>query len=265
MHIGVTGASGRMGREVLRAILDKKNDGIRLSAALLREGHDQVGVEVGPALGYESQGVRFTASPLEAFEASDVVIDFTSAEVLGAFLDIAYRTQTPLVIGTTGLVESHYMLLKKASSELPILYSQNMTFGIHLLASILENIAGALKEDFDTEIIDFHHRHKKDAPSGTSLLFGKAIAKGQNIPLQEIAVFNRSSARQSGEIGFSSVRAGNVYGEHTVLFASDDEILELSHRALTRSVFAKGAVKAALWLKSQKPGLYTFRDMIELK
>lgn len=199
--------------------------------------------------------------------ASDVVIDFSSPGALKDNLEDAMLAKKPVVIGTTGLEESHHHLIDAAAHTIPVLQTGNMSLGVNLIAALVENAAARLGDDWDIEIVEMHHRHKVDAPSGTALLLGEAAARGRGITLAEHSERGRdgiTGARKRGAIGFAALRGGSVAGDHQVIFATDDERIEIGHRAENRTIFARGAVRAALWLAGQKPGRYDMKSVLGL-
>jgi len=263
IHIAVTGASGRMGQLIIQQILE-------FPYATL------TGAKVSCTSPFEGEGLRklfpnaseellFTSNASDAFKKAQVIIDFTSPEALQTHLEIAQQKGIGLVIGTTGLTKEQFQVLEKASVNIPILYAANFSLGINLLQEMVKEASKRLGADFDIEILEMHHRHKQDAPSGTGLSLAKAAAEGRDLNLQEKAIYDRTRVRQArreNDIGFAILRGGSVMGDHSVIFASDEEIVEFSHRALTREIFAKGALKAALWLANQRPGYYKFADIL---
>ena len=265
MRLVVTGAAGRMGRMLVRVI--SETDGVTLSAALEREGSPALGQDAGVLAGVGSLGIPLTDDALEAFVATDVVIDFSSPGASVEFAGLAAQARIAHVIGTTGLSEADLKGIEAASWHAAIVRSGNMSLGVNLLAGLVKQVASALGEEFDIEILEMHHRMKVDAPSGTALLLGDAAAAGRAVTLAEHAVRVRdgqTGARVSGDIGFATLRGGSVVGDHTVMFAGMGERLELSHRAEDRSIFARGAVRAALWARGRKPGLYGMADVLGL-
>lgn len=196
---------------------------------------------------------------------SDIIIDFSNIAILPELLKQCAVYEKPLVIGTTGVTEEHMILLRKYSALVPIIYSANMSLGANLLTSLIAKCASFLpSKDYDTEIIEYHHRYKKDAPSGTALALARAVARAKNIDFNENLVTSRSATgeRNHNEIGISSVRGGGIKGEHEVIFVSDNEVIKLSHQVISRDAYADGALKAALWIGKQKPGLYSMQDFI---
>jgi 4-hydroxy-tetrahydrodipicolinate reductase len=239
--IGIIGSAGRMGQALVEAI----------EAA--GQSH--------------SGGVDKDGDVAALAAASDVLVDFSSPNALEANLDACVAAGKPIVIGTTGLEERHHYLIDDAALEIAVLQTGNTSLGITMLAALVRQAASQLGDDWDIEIVEMHHRHKVDAPSGTALLLGEAAAKGRNIDLKTKSERGRdgiAGARATGTIGFASLRGGSVAGDHNVIFASDNERIELIHRAENRAVFAKGAVKAALWLVSQKAGRYGMDDVLGL-
>lgn len=201
------------------------------------------------------------------FQTADVAIDFTMPEATMQHLEMASKHQTPIVIATTGLTAAQEQDITNASSSCPIVYAANTSIGVTVLQDLVQKVAAALDESYDIEISEAHHKHKVDAPSGTALALGKAAAEGRGTTLDKDAVYARegqTGARTAGNIGFSVLRGGDVVGEHTVSFFGEGERLELTHKASNRALFAKGALKAALWIKDQKPGLYTMHDVLGL-
>ncbi len=253
--IGVLGACGRMGQALITAL--RHMDGATLSAAAEHSGHPQLGQSIGT--------VTLTSDTDAVMQGCDVVIDFTTPAALRPHLDSARAHKTPFVVGTTGLDPHHFDAMTTAARQIPILYSANMSVGVNVLALLVEQAAAQLANDWDIEILDMHHRHKVDAPSGTALLLGRAAAQGRNVHLADVEERGRdgiTGARKPGNIGFASLRGGSVAGDHSVIFASDEESIELVHRAQSRDIFARGALRAALWLVGQKPGQYALRDML---
>ncbi len=200
--------------------------------------------------------------------AADVFIDFSVPDALAVHLDAAIAAERPIVIGTTGLSLDHHRLIEGAARRVPVLQAANMSLGVNLLAHLVRETAARLGADWDIEIVEMHHRHKVDAPSGTALLLGEAAAAGRGIDLAEASDRGRdgiTGARKAGNIGFAALRGGSVAGEHQVIFAAEGERIELGHRAESRAIFARGALQAALWLTGQKPGRYDMADMLGLK
>ncbi len=255
VKIAIAGALGRMGNNLI-------------NSALLNNNVELVGVfdvkDIDPSFISTNQIQEnvFTTRE-ESFEKADIVIDFTSPKALFNFTEAAVSFNTGLVIGTTGLDESHFNLLKQTSNSTKVFYAPNMSYGVNTFFEIAKKAAKHLK-DFDIEIIETHHRHKKDAPSGTALKLGEEIVSELGLSKSNFN-FKRQDQegqRKENEIGFSSIRGGNIPGEHTVIFHGDNESVELSHKAYNRKIFSDGAIEAAVWLSSKEKGFYTFKDMI---
>lgn len=265
MRLVVTGAAGKMGRMLVAAIA--ATPGVTLAGALEREGAAVVGQDAGALAGLEPLGVAVTADALEVFVVADGVIDFSSPAATTQFADLAAQARIAHVIGTTGLSAADLARIGRAAWHAPIVRSGNMSLGVNLLAGLVKRVARTLGEDFDIEILEMHHRMKVDAPSGTALLLAESAAAGREISLDERSVRSRdghTGARRPGDVGFATLRGGSVVGDHTVVFAGTGERLELSHRAEDRSIFATGAIKAALWARGRKPGLYGMSDVLGL-
>ncbi len=263
--IVVVGASGRMGRMLTRVVLD--SDKARLVGAVEREGHDWIGQDLGRAMGGADLGVTVTDDALEAFARADAVLDFTVPAASVGFAALAAQARLVHVIGTTGFTDEDLARLNAASRHAVIVRSGNMSLGVNVLARVTRMVAEALDEDFDIEVIEAHHNQKIDAPSGTALMLGQAAAEGRGVELAQVSDRGRdgiTGARRRGDIGFASVRGGDIVGEHDVLFAGQGERLVLRHVASDRSLFAKGALKAALWGQDRKPGEYDMFDVLGL-
>jgi 4-hydroxy-tetrahydrodipicolinate reductase len=256
--IGVLGAGGRMGEMIIREILSGQY-AAELGAAVEHAGSAKIGSDAGG-------GVKITTDKESAFKACDVLIDFTSPVSCVDHAALAHQYQKPYVIGTTGLGKVEEAALVSAAKKTAVFYTANMSLGVNLLMALVEQAAAKLNKEFDIEIFEAHHRHKVDAPSGTALALARSAAKGRGVKLEDVMVSHMPStgARAAGTIGMSVFRGGDVVGEHTVTFSGLGERLELTHRATDRAIFAKGAVKAALWLKGKPAGLYSMRDMLGL-
>ena len=265
MRLVVTGAAGRMGQMLIKAI--HATPGASVTAALEREGSPALGEDAGERAGIGRLGVPITDDALTAFVAADGVIDFTSPAATVAFTELAAQARIAHVIGTTGLSPGDLDRIAAASWHAAIVRSGNMSLGVNLLAGLVKRVAQSLGQDFDVEILEMHHRMKVDAPSGTALLLGEAAAEGRGVGLATRAVRSRdghTGARIAGDIGFATLRGGSVVGDHSVIFAGAGERIELVHRADDRSIFASGAVRAALWAHGRKTGLYTMADVLGL-
>jgi 4-hydroxy-tetrahydrodipicolinate reductase len=267
LRTAVAGASGRMGRMLVRAIVDSAETS--LAAAVERPGHADLGRDAGELAGMGRLGVALTADVAAALAAVDVWIDFSSpaAAVQAAAHAAAQASahKVALVIGTTGFDSTQREQLARAAEHVPAVVSANMSVGVNVLALLVEQAARALGPDFDPEIVELHHRHKLDAPSGTALLLADAVGRGSGRDPRTSLTTGRKGpvgARSAGEIGVLAVRGGDVVGDHTVYLLGPGERLELSHRASSRETFARGAVRAALWTRGQPPGLYDMRHVL---
>jgi 4-hydroxy-tetrahydrodipicolinate reductase len=266
MRIIVNGAAGRMGRNVIRAV--QETPGLRLVGALERPGSPVLGQDAGMVAGLPaSLGVAITDDPLSLMMDAEGVIDFAAPSASVEMSALAAQARIAHVIGTTGLSEPDLAAIAAAARHAPIVRSGNMSLGVNLLAGLVRAAARALGPEFDIEIVEMHHRQKVDAPSGTALLLGEAAAEGRGVELAAHSARGRdgvTGVRKSGDIGFASLRGGTVIGDHSVLFAGEGERISLSHHAEDRSLFARGAVKAALWARNRKPGLYAMADVLGL-
>ena len=265
MNIGVIGAAGRMGRMLIAEIL--AHDEARLSGAVEGAGHEAIGRDAGLLAGVAEAGVAVGDDARALFAGSDAVLEFTSPEASLAHAVLAAETQTIHVIGTTGLDADQEAALAAAAARTAIVWAPNMSPGVNLLMGLVERVSAALDDDYDIEIFEIHHRHKVDAPSGTALSLGRAAAKGRGVELDDVAVRGRdgkTGPRHRGAIGFASLRAGDVVGDHSVTFAAEGERIELSHRAGDRRIYARGALRAAFWARGKGPGLYSMADVLGL-
>ncbi|TCU38784.1 4-hydroxy-tetrahydrodipicolinate reductase [Rhizobium azibense] len=266
MKLVVVGAAGRMGQALIRLI--HAMEGVTLHAAVARSGSPFVGKDAGEIAGLGPNGVTIGDDPLAAFLHADGVLDFTTPGTTNEFAALAAQARIVHVIGTTGCSDADNAKIVAASRHARIVKSGNMSLGVNLLSVFVEQAARALDAaDWDIEILEMHHKRKVDAPSGTALLLGEAAAKGRNIDLSAQSVRVRdghTGARQTGTVGFATLRGGSVIGEHSVLFAGEGEIVSMSHSAADRSIFARGAIKAALWARDKKPGFYSMLDVLGL-
>lgn len=261
----ITGASGRMGQMLMKSVLG--HDKLSLVGALERPGHDWIGSDVGEAMGGSAMGITVSDDPLELFAKAQAVIDFTAPAATVEFAALAAQARCVHVIGTTGMTDDDLAKLDAAARHAVIVRAGNMSLGVNLLTKLTQKVAAALDDDFDIEIIEAHHHHKVDAPSGTALMFGEAAAEGRGVDLNDVRDSGRdgiTGARKKGDIGFTAIRGGDIVGEHDVLFAAPGERITLRHVATDRAVFARGALKAALWGQSQKPGEYDMFDVLGL-
>ena len=263
--IVITGASGRMGQMLIRTV--SASDKARLVGCIERPGHAWVGRDVGEAMGGAAIGVPVTDDPLEAFSHAQAVIDFTAPAATVAFAALVAQARAVHVIGTTGLESEHLARISAAARHAVIVRAGNMSLGVNLLVRLTQKVARALDEDWDIEVVEAHHRMKVDAPSGTALMLGEAAAQGRGVVLAEVRDSGRdgiTGARARGAIGFAAIRGGDVVGEHDVIFAADGERIVLRHLATDRAIFARGALRAALWGQSAKPGEYDMMDVLGL-
>ena len=263
--IVITGGSGRMGQMLIKTVLE--SDKARLVGVVERAGHAWVGQDIGTAMGGAAVGVTVTDDALEAFSKAQAVIDFTAPEATLAFSKLAAQARAVHVIGTTGMSDEQIAQLEPAARHAVIVRAGNMSLGVNLLVQLTKKVAAALDEDFDIEVIEAHHHHKVDAPSGTALMLGEAAAAGRGVTLAAVADRGRDGiigARKRGDIGFTAIRGGDIVGEHDVLFAAAGERIVLRHMATDRAIFARGALKAALWGPDKKPGEYDMIDVLGL-
>ena len=261
--IVVTGASGRMGRMLIRTVADSAE--ARLAGAVERRGHDWLGQDVGTAMGGAPLGVTVTDDPLEPFAGAHAVLDFTTPEASVEFAAVAAQARVVHVIGTTGLADEHLRKLDAAARHAVIVRAGNMSLGVNLLVQLTRQVAAALGQEFDIEVVETHHRMKVDAPSGTALMLGEAAAEGRGVSLEDVSDRGRdgiTGARTPGHIGFSSIRGGDIVGEHDVVFAGMGERIVLRHIATDRALFARGALRAALWGQDRMPGHYDMLDVL---
>jgi len=266
MRIAVTGAAGRMGKNLIEAV--HQADGVVLGAAVARPTSTLLGADAGELAGVGKLGVVLSGSLESVLDGFDVLIDFTHPSVTLENLEICRRAGKAMVIGTTGFSAAEKQLLIDAGKEIPIVFAANFSVGVNLCLKLLDTAARVLGDDVDIEVLEAHHRHKVDAPSGTALRMGEVVANALGRDLDKVAVYGRegqTGARARETIGFATVRAGDVVGDHTVLFAADGERVEITHKASSRMTFAKGAVRAASWLQGRSPQLYDMQDVLGLK
>ena len=265
IRIAIVGAPGRMGRNLIQAV--QQAEGVALGAALARSGSSLLGADAGELAGIGKTGVAVTNDLLKVVDDFDVLIDFTRPEGTLEYLAFCREHQKAMVIGTTGFDEAGKEAIRAAAQEIGIVFAANFSVGVNLVLNLLQQAAKVMGDYADIEIVEAHHRHKVDAPSGTALAMGEAIADAMNWKLDEHAVYAReghTGERKAQTIGFATVRAGDIVGEHTAMFADIGERVEITHKASSRMTFANGAVKAASWLKLKKSGLYDMRDVLDL-
>jgi len=263
MKIAVMGAAGRMGRELVRAIHGAQ--GCQVAGGTEAAGSNAVGQDLGLLAGLPPLGVEVTDDPLELVARVDAILDFTVPKASVEFAGLAANARIVHVIGTTGFSEKDEAAIRAAARHATIVKAGNMSLGVNMLVALTRKVAAALDADFDIEIVEMHHKMKVDAPSGTALMLGEAAAGGRAVSLKDTSVRVRdghTGARRRGDIGFATLRGGNVVGEHSVIFAGEGERIELTHRATDRGIFARGAVKAAQWGKGKGPGLFTMADVL---
>ncbi len=266
MRIIITGASGRMGQMLIRAVVQAQG-AAELVGATERASAPSIGKDAGVMLGLDALGVNITDN-LANCGAADVLIDFTSPEACLNHARFVADHNMAMVIGTTGFDVDQQAELDAILKDSPTVVAANYSVGVNLALNLIQQAAAVLNADYDAEIYEAHHKHKVDAPSGTALAMGKALAAGRDVKLDDVAVYSRegiTGARESGSIGFSVVRGGNIVGDHKAMFIADEERIEINHFASDRMVFAKGAVRAALWLKAQRAGRYDMQDVLGLK
>ena len=263
MKLAIMGAAGRMGRELVRAI--HSIDGCTVAGAIEPPGSIAIGQDIGLLAGIGNSGVLITDDALGIVAKVDGILDFTIPKATVEFAGLAANARIVHVIGTTGLSDADDKMIKAAARHATIVKAGNMSLGVNLLTAVTRKVAEALDEDFDIEVLEMHHKHKIDAPSGTALMLGEAAAAGRKISLKDRGVRVRdghTGARGRGDIGFATLRGGNVVGEHSVIFAAEGERIVISHIATDRGIFARGAVKAALWAKGKGPGFFSMADVL---
>ncbi|UFH49971.1 4-hydroxy-tetrahydrodipicolinate reductase [Pseudomonas sp. KNUC1026] len=264
-RIAVTGAAGRMGKALIEAV--HKEAGAGLTAAIHRPDSTLVGADAGELAALGRIGVPLSGDITRVMDEFDVLIDFVHPSVTLKNLAACRKAGKAMVIGTTGFSEEEKARLVEAGKDIPIVFAANFSVGVNLCLKLLDTAARVMAEEADIEIIEAHHRHKVDAPSGTALRMGEVVANALGRDLREVAVYGRegqTGARDRQTIGFATVRAGDVVGDHTVLFATEGERVEITHKASSRMTFAKGAVRAAMWLQGREPGLYDMQDVLGL-
>ncbi len=265
IRIAIPGAAGRMGRTLIDAC--RRAEGMQLGVATERSGHELIGSDAGLVAGVGELGVAIGADLESVVDHYDVLIDFTAPAASLQHLDICRRHGKRVVIGTTGFDERQKQQLVEAAEDTGIVFAPNMSVGVNLCLKLLDMAARVLGDEVDIEVIEAHHRHKVDAPSGTALRMGEVLARALGRDLKDCAVYGRqgiTGARERKTIGFETIRAGDIVGEHTVMFAAEGERVEVTHKASSRMTFASGAVRAAGWLMAQPNGLYDMQDVLDL-
>lgn len=266
IRVAITGAAGRMGKTLIEAV--DETDGMQLSVAIVSPESSLIGADAGEVAGIGKAGVLLVSTLAEVKDDFDVLIDFTFPDLTLENLEFCRQHGKSMVIGTTGLTDAEKMQLEADALHMPVVFAPNMSVGVNVVLNLLRTAAQTLGDDYDVEIIETHHRHKKDAPSGTALRMGEEVANALGRNLKECAVYGRegfTGERPRTEIGFETIRAGDVVGDHTVLFAGIGERIEITHKASSRMTFAKGAVRAAQWLTDKPAGLYDMQDVLSLK
>lgn len=265
MKIAIMGASGRMGRVLTRMV--HETEGCVVAGGTEAPGSSFIGADMGELSGIGPLGVTITDDPIDLFAKIDGVLDFTNPMATQEFAALSAQARIVHVIGTTGLTPEQESALEPASRHCVLIKDGNMSLGVNLITALATKMAAALDDDFDIEIIEMHHKHKVDAPSGTALMLGRAAASGRHVDLDHHAVYTRhgqTGARRRGDIGFATLRGGSVVGDHSVMFAAEGEVITLSHSALDRAIFARGAIKAMLWGRGKSPGIYSMTDVLGL-
>lgn len=266
VRVGVCGAAGRMGKTILEVCHDNKD--VEVAAAIEYSGSPMLGLDAGEVAGIGKLGVNITDDISNIADQIDVIIDFTLATSVSANIQKCVSANCKMVIGTTGLTPDDHELIKTASDKIAIVFAPNMSIGVNLCFKLLEMAAQVIGDDTDIEIIEAHHRNKKDAPSGTAIRMGEVIANTLGRDLKDCAVYGRegiTGVRDKKTIGFETIRAGDIVGDHTVMFAADGERVEITHKASSRKTFASGAVRAAKWLSEKDKGLFDMQDVLNLK
>lgn len=261
--VGILGANGRMGRALVQVATEQQV----LAAASVRAGSTWCGHDSGELAGIGKNDIQLQATEASLMESAEVWIDFTMPEPMLQHLELAVAAKKPMVIGVTGLSDAQYAQIQQAATQIPIVWAPNMSVGVNLLLHLVQTAAKVMGNSADIEIIEAHHRFKKDAPSGTALAIGNSIAKAIGRDLSDVAVYGRegiTGERNQQTIGFATVRGGDIIGDHTALFADIGERLEITHKASNRTTFAQGAIRAALWLKNQQVGLYSMQQVLGL-
>ncbi|MCS4307100.1 4-hydroxy-tetrahydrodipicolinate reductase [Rheinheimera pacifica] len=262
--IGIFGANGRMGRALITVAKEQQ---LNLTAATVRAGSELIGVDAGELAGVGKLGLPLSATGAGSINNADIWVDFTMPEAMLAHLELAVAAKKAMIIGVTGLTDTQYQQVQQAAKHIPIVWAPNMSVGVNLLLHLVQTAAKVMGQTADIEIIEAHHRFKKDAPSGTAMAIGASIAKALDRDLTKVAVYGRegiTGEREQQTIGFATVRGGDIIGDHTALFADLGERLEISHKASSRSTFAQGALRAALWLQNKQSGLYSMQQVLGL-
>ena len=262
--IGIFGANGRMGRALITVAKEQQ---LQLTAATVRSGSELIGVDAGELAGVGKLGLPLSATGADSINNAGIWVDFTMPEAMLAHLELAVTAKKAMVIGVTGLTDAQYAKVQQAAKHIPIVWAPNMSVGVNLLLHLVQTAAKVMGQSADIEIIEAHHRYKKDAPSGTAMAIGASIAKALDRDLAKVAVYGRegiTGEREQQTIGFATVRGGDIIGDHTALFADLGERLEITHKASSRNTFAQGALRAAVWLQNKQAGLYSMQQVLGL-
>jgi 4-hydroxy-tetrahydrodipicolinate reductase len=265
MRVGIIGACGRMGKNLIKAVDEAEE--LTFSAAVDRPGSSMIGVDAGEMAGIGTRDITVVDQIDQVTDDFDVLIDFTTPETTLHNLKVCLAHGKSIVIGTTGFTAEQQVLIDEAGRRIPVVFAANYSVGVNLALTLLKQTADVLGDDYDVEVIEGHHRHKVDAPSGTALRMGQVVADSLGRDLNECAVYGRegiTGERDPKTIGFATVRAGDIVGEHTVMFATEGERIEITHKASSRMTFAKGAARACRWLSERPPGLYDMQDVLKL-
>jgi 4-hydroxy-tetrahydrodipicolinate reductase len=266
MNVAIVGAAGRMGGRLIQSVLEA--EGLKLTGAVERSGHSQIGMDAGLAAGVGELGVKIVDDLATALAAADVLIDFTFPEVTLANLDVCVGMNKMLVSGSTGFTPEQKKIVEEQARQIPVVLAPNMSVGVNACFKLLKEAAAILGDDFDVEVVELHHNKKKDSPSGTAVRMGEVVAEALGRDYNQVANYHREGMcgeRTREEIGMQTVRGGDIVGEHTVYFIGMGERIEISHRAMSRDMFARGAVRACSWLRDKAPGLYDMQDVLGLK
>ena len=266
MKVAIIGASGRMGKTLIEAV--DKTAGLTVSAAIERSDSSLIGADAGELAGIGKLNVKIVDAIEKVVNDFDILIDFTTPDTTVHNLEVCVANNKKIIIGTTGFYEAGLAKIDKAAEQIAIIFAANYSVGVNLCLKLLKQAAEVLNDDYDIEITEAHHRHKVDAPSGTALRMGEVVAETLGRDLKECAVYGRegiTGAREPNTIGFTTIRAGDVVGDHTVLFATDGERIEITHKASSRMTFAKGATRACSWLENKSTGLFDMQDVLNLR
>jgi 4-hydroxy-tetrahydrodipicolinate reductase len=266
MKIGILGCAGRMGQMLVQEVVNA--DGCELMGGCEVSGSSSVGKDITAFAGLPECGIMISELTNSLFAGSDVVVDFTLPTATLLHLELAQANDTNFVLGTTGHDDDGLRAIEASAEDIAIVKAMNFSIGVNVLFALTEQLSGILGDDYDIEILEMHHKHKVDAPSGTAIGLGEAAAIGRGVNLNNVSARGRDGivgARKKGEIGFTSLRGGEVVGDHSIIFAGENERVELVHKAASRSIFSKGAVRAACWVDGQAPGLYNMQDVLGLR